>query len=195
MCRRAGSRVDYYTELYVRLTGADRERSYSDAYKQRGRRDGRPVERRASSSSRTRNIRTSLTKANKEIADAEQKYQDGLAEYNTQKADAEQKLDDACGKARGRKAADRQDGWKRDQHKRKPRSTSRQQQYESGLAAYNQGVSDYRGRAKHGCVCNKVDASRSIAQSDQIAACCMLNAAAFDAARRSADPDYGSKIA
>lgn len=130
---------DYYTELYVRLTGAD-QKIFSDAYDQTVARMEDPLKARMKLLANEK-YQDIVDKANKEIADAEQKYQDGVKEYNTQKADVQQQLADASTKLADAKAQI-DSGWS-EINANEAALKAAQQQYESGLAAYNQGVSDY----------------------------------------------------
>ena len=134
-----GFSTDYYTELYVRLSDAN-GKIFSDAYDQAVTKMEDPLKARIEllADAKYQDI---VTKATKEINDAEQKYQDGLAEYNTQKADADRELRDAATKLADAKTQIA-NGWS-EINANQDKLNLAQQQYESGLTAYNQGVSDY----------------------------------------------------
>lgn len=134
-----GLSTDYYTELYVRLSNATGT-IFSDEYDHAVARMEDPLTARIKLLANAR-YQDIVDQATKEIADAEKKYQDGLTEYNTQKADAKRELDDAAAKLADAKRQI-QDGWT-EINANEVALNQAQQQYESGLAAYNQGVIDY----------------------------------------------------
>lgn len=134
-----GLSTDYYTELYVRLSNATGT-IFSDEYDHAVARMEDPLTARIKLLANAR-YQDIVDQATKEIADAEKKYQDGLTEYNTQKADAKRELDDAAKKLANAKRQI-QDGWT-EINANEVALNQAQQQYESGLAAYNQGVIDY----------------------------------------------------
>lgn len=134
-----GLSTDYYTELYVRLSNATGT-IFSDEYDHAVARMEDPLTARIKLLANAR-YQDIVDQATKEIADAEKKYQDGLTEYNTQKADAKRELDDAAKKLADAKRQI-QDGWT-EINANEVALNQAQQQYESGLAAYNQGVIDY----------------------------------------------------
>lgn len=134
-----GLSTDYYTELYVRLSNATGT-IFSGEYDHAVARMEDPLTARIKLLANAR-YQDIVNQATKEIADAEKKYQDGLTEYNTQKADAKRELDDAAKKLADAKRQI-QDGWT-EINANEVALNQAQQQYESGLAAYNQGVIDY----------------------------------------------------
>lgn len=134
-----GLSTDYYTELYVRLSNATGT-IFSDEYDHAVARMEDPLTARIKLLANAR-YQDIVDQATKEIADAEKKYQDGLTEYNTQKADAKRELDDAAKKLADAKRQI-QEGWT-EINANEVALNQAQQQYESGLAAYNQGVIDY----------------------------------------------------
>jgi len=134
-----GLSTDYYTELYVRLSNATGT-IFSGEYDHAVARMEDPLTARIKLLANAR-YQDIVDQATKEIADAEKKYQDGLTEYNTQKADAKRELDDAAAKLADAKRQI-QDGWT-EINANEVALNQAQQQYESGLAAYNQGVIDY----------------------------------------------------
>lgn len=173
-----GLSTDYYTELYVRLSSAT-GKIFSVAYDHAVARMEDPLTKRMRQLSTAR-YQDIVTKATKEIADAEKKYQDGLAEYNTQKADAERELNDAAAKLADAKQQI-QDGWT-EIDKNEDSLNLAQQQYVSGLAAYNQGVSDYEAAKTDAFA--QLDASQQTIDGQRA----QLNAA-LDAATLAGDTD------
>ena len=175
---------DYYTELYVRLTDAT-GKIFSDPYDQAVAKMEDPLKERLKllTDARYQDI---VTKAKNEIADAERKYQDGLAEYNTQKADAKRKLEDASTTlAKAKEQID--NGWN-EIAANEDALKAAQQQYDSGLAAYNQGVSDYQAA--------RMDAFNKLAAAEASLGALNSNLADVKAqimALDPSDPDYEAK--
>ena len=179
-----GLSTDYYTELYVRLSDAT-GMIFSDEYDRAVAKMEDPLTARIKLLTNAR-YQDIVDTATKEIADAEKKYQDGLAEYDTQKADAEQELDDAAAKLADAKQQ-MIDGWTQISANETALNQA-QQQYESGLAAYNQGVIDYEAAKADAFA--KVDAAEATLGTlgDDLA-----EVKAQIAALDPTDPDYEAK--
>ena len=173
-----GLSTDYYTELYVRLSNATGT-IFSDEYDRAVAMMEDPLTERIKLLTNAR-YQDIVTKATKEIADAEKKYQDGLAEYNTQKADAKQELDEAAAKLADAKRQI-QNGWS-EINANETALNQAEQQYESGLDDYNQGVSDYEAAKTEAFA--QLDASQATIDGQRGT----LNAA-LDAATLAGDTD------
>ena len=134
-----GFSTDYYSEIYVSLSGAD-GKIYSDAYDNAVAAMEEPLKALLTTRADQR-YRNLIEEAQAEIADAEQEYQDGLEEYETQKADAEKELDDAADALHDAKYAIRA-GW-HEIDTNEAQLDEAEALYNAGLAAYQTALSDY----------------------------------------------------
>lgn len=165
-----GFNMDYYTELFVKLedTGA----IFTDAYEAQVDAMEQPLTDKLEALANTR-YHNLVQDALDQISDAENEYNDGYATYLEEKADAEQELDDAWQQLEDADAQIRL-GWGAI-YDNEDALESAKNDYETGLAAYTQGLSDYESQkaasdAAFAAAQSEIDAQRLLLQGALAAA-------------------------
>lgn len=165
-----GFDMDYYTELFVKLenTGA----IFTEAYEAHVDAMEQPLTDKLEALANTR-YHDLVQDALDQISDAENEYNDGYATYLQEKADAEQELDDAWQQLEDADAQIRL-GWGAI-YDNEDALESAKNDYETGLAAYTQGLSDYESQkaasdAAFAAAQSEIDAQRLLLQGALAAA-------------------------
>lgn len=174
----SGFAMEYFTEMYVRFSGAN-GKIFSESYSEAVSAMEAPLKEKMKQLANAR-YSDIVRDAQAEIDDAEKAYQEGLDEYNAEKANAERELDDAAAKLADAKKQISA-GWGAIQENEKSLDDA-QLQYESGLAAYTQGLGEYEAAKADAFA--QLESSQATLDAQRV----QLNAA-LDAATLAGDTD------